>query len=605
MTSIRERQKAVLWAFLVIFVLSLSIGGLVGGANLIDQIFGSNLTGNAVASVNSTRINVELLSQAISMYTEQAREQYGELNDMLQDQVETEAWEYLVSMILLDEEIKEHHLEATGDEIYYLLQYYPPQFLQQNEAFLTDGQFDPNLYYQALNNPIGDEWATVEAYLASLLPNEKMANLLGAVTYTSEEEVRSAWYDRNTEATIDYIYVPASRINTDDVVFTEDDLRTIYRRERSNFDMPETRILEYAFWTKTASAEDTLETVERARELIERARAGEDFAQLALDYSEDIGSGLDGGNLGWFGEGQMVSPFEEAAFSAQIGEIVGPVQTQYGYHVIKVEDRRESEDGPEVSARHILLTVEMSPQTLSSLRSQANMFSFDAADSSFDAALRIHGLTSSTSSPLQVADKYLPVPVGMLRGAVRFTFEAEEIGQVSDVLENEQCYLVARLAEIRPKGVQPLEAVRTTVESIARQEAAAEQVSLIMAAIQQQLVSGMEWQAVADSFPEAIYNSGITARLNGSFSGIGSSPILKGLLKAIEPGQVSDIVKLERGEVIVRLVELSETDWEQYALERENEHLQLLTQRLGTIWNTWMNDLESQARIVDNRYLYY
>ncbi len=605
MTSIRERQKFILWAFLAIFLLSLSIGGLVGGASLIDQIFGSNLIGNAVGVVNANRITLDQLSQAISAQTAQTREQYGELSDRLIDQAEIQAWESLVNLILLNEEIEDRRLEVSGDEIYYLLENYPPPFLQQNEAFQSEGQFDPTFYYQALNNPTGNEWAPVEAYLASILPGEKLIDLLQAVAYTSEEEVKSAWYDRNTEATIDYIYVPASKINTDDIVVSEDDLKAIYRRDRDSYTLPETRVLEYVVWAKIPTAEDSAGVEETARQLADRARAGEDFARLALDYSEDPGSGPDGGNLGWFGKGQMVAPFDEAAFGAKAGEIVVPVKTQFGYHVIKVEDRREDEDGPKVSARHILLKVEISPQTHSRLRSRANIFSFDVADSSFEIALKSHGLASTSSPPLRIADKYLPPPVGMLRRVVRFAFETEEIGLVSDVIENERCYLVARLAEIRPKGVQPLEEVRGSLERIARQEAASEQATLIMASIQQQLAAGIQWQTVADSFPEATYAAGITAKLNGSFNGIGRSPILTGTLKILAPGQVSDAITLERGEVIVRLVDRKEPDWEQYAADREGEHQRLLNRRLNSIWNDWLADLKKQAQIIDNRHVFF
>jgi len=605
MTSIRERQKFILWAFLFIFVLSLSIGGLVGGANVIDQIFGSNLTGNAVGVVNSNRITLDQLSQAISAQTAQAREQFGELNDRLIDQAENQAWENLVSMVLLNDEIRDRRLEVSGDEIYYLLENYPPPFLQQHEAFQTEGRFDPTLYYQALNNPTGNEWVPVEAYLASILTGDKMSNLVRAIAYTSEEEVKSAWYERNTEAAIDYIYVPSSKIKADDIVVSEDDLKAIYRRNRDSYTLPETRILEYVVWAKVPTAEDSAEVEETARQLADRARAGEDFARLALDYSEDPGSGPDGGDLGWFGKGQMVAPFDEAAFGAKVGEIVSPVKTQFGYHVIKVEDRREDEDGPKVSARHILLKVEISSLTHSRLRSRTNIFSFDAADSSFEVALRSHGLTSSTSPPLRIADKYLPPPVGMLRRAVRFGFEAEEVGLVSDVIENEQCYLVTRLAEIRPKGMQSLEEVRGSLERIARQEAASEQAALIMASVQQQLAAGIQWQAVADSFPEATYAAGITAKLNGSFRGIGRSPLLTGLLKTLVPGQVSDVIRLERGGAVVRLVDRKEPDWEQYTTDRESEHQRLFNRRLNSIWNDWLADLKKQARIIDNRYVFF
>ncbi|UCH62820.1 MAG: peptidylprolyl isomerase [Fidelibacterota bacterium] len=605
MTSIRERQKFILWAFLVIFLLSLSIGGLVGGANIIDQIFGSNLAGNAVGVVNSNRITLDQLSQAISAQTAQAREQFGELNDRLVDQAENQAWESLVNLFLLNDEIADRRLEVSGDEIYYLLENYPPQFLQQHEAFQTEGEFDPNLYYQALNNPTGNEWAPVETYLINILPSDKMSNLVRAIAYTSEEEVKSAWYERNTEATIDYIYVPSSRIKADDIVVSEDDLKTIYRRNRDSYTLPETRILEYVYWEKIPTAEDSAEVEETARQLAERARAGEDFAQLALDYSEDPGSGPGGGDLGWFGKGQMVTPFEEAAFSARVGEIVSPVKTQFGYHVIKIEDRREDEDGLKVSARHILLKVVISSQTYNRLRSQANIFSADAADSSFEIALKNHGLASRTSTPLRIADKYLPPPVGMLRRAVRFAFEAEEVDLVSDVVENEQCYLVARLAEVRPEGVQSFEEVRESLEPTARQEAANEQATLIMASIQQQLAAGIQWPTVADSFPEATYAAGTTARLNGSFSGIGRSPLLTGLLKTLVPGQVSEVIRLERGEAIVRLVDRTEPDWEQYADNRESQHEQLLNRRINSIWNDWLADLKKQARIIDNRHVFY
>ena len=92
-----------------------------------------------------------------------------------------------------------------------------------------------------------------------------------------------------------------------------------------------------------------METEEEALEILARLAAGEDFAALAQELSTDTGSGAEGGDLGVVSPGQTVPEFEEAVFAATVGEPVGPVQTQFGFHVIEVTDRSEGRSLAEAS----------------------------------------------------------------------------------------------------------------------------------------------------------------------------------------------------------------------------------------------------------------
>jgi peptidyl-prolyl cis-trans isomerase C len=91
--------------------------------------------------------------------------------------------------------------------------------------------------------------------------------------------------------------------------------------------------------SKVSCSHILVPTEAEAKQLLQRIKSGERFEDVAQKYSK-CPSGKKGGELGWFGPGQMVKPFEDAAFKGKKGEIVGPVKTEFGWHIIKITDSR-------------------------------------------------------------------------------------------------------------------------------------------------------------------------------------------------------------------------------------------------------------------------
>lgn len=126
-----------------------------------------------------------------------------------------------------------------------------------------------------------------------------------------------------------------------DTVIDDEELRRLYEEEQPELEVRARHILLRVPEDATPEQRDSVRAL--AEELQQRAAAGEDFAALAEQHSADPGSASDGGDLGYFGRDQMVPPFEDAAFALDVGEVSDVVETPFGYHVIKVEDRRMPE----------------------------------------------------------------------------------------------------------------------------------------------------------------------------------------------------------------------------------------------------------------------
>jgi len=136
-------------------------------------------------------------------------------------------------------------------------------------------------------------------------------------------------------------YLKTMKLIEPRLVATEEEVVEFFESNKAYFDQPE----------QVQASHILVEDKETAREVKQKLDEGGDFAQLAAQYSIDTGSSMYGGDLGYFGRGEMVEEFEDAAFSMKVGEISDPVKTMYGYHIIKVTGRKEAKEASLEDAR--------------------------------------------------------------------------------------------------------------------------------------------------------------------------------------------------------------------------------------------------------------
>jgi peptidyl-prolyl cis-trans isomerase D len=334
------------------------------------------------------------------------------------------------------------------------------------------------------------------------------------------------------------------------------------------------------------------EALSEARDVRRQLLNGGDFAALAAQYSDD-GTAQRGGDLGWFGPGRMVEPFEKAAFGARIGRIVGPVETQFGYHLIEVTDRATEE----AQVADFALTLRASVQTLNRVQSNLDDLQyFSAEEGDFAGEAGRRSLDVRTVS-IEEDQQFIP-GVGNSRALLNFLAGAEE-GDVSPVIELNDVFLVATVERINDAGYQPFDEVRAQLEPRLRNELkAAVQVGKLKTA----LADG-GFEGLADRTATAEREAVGLSFSNQSVPGIGRDAVFVGTAMAMEDGGTSGVIEGENAAYVIHVVKVNSLGAIQ-PTEYTNLQNQLTSRQQNIVRSQWITALRESADIEDNRRIF-
>jgi len=209
-----------------------------------------------------------------------------------------------------------------------------------------------------------------------------------------------------------------------------------------------------------AAAEEEKKIRERAQFVLGKARAGTDFTALAREFSQDS-TGPAGGDLGWFSAGQMVPAFEKAAFALSKGQVSDLVRTQYGLHIIKVEETREAGTPSFEQARAEVVRKHAAAAARAAVAKRVEQFNDELSGGELETVAAKFGLTVRTT---ELVPREGPIPGPAARPEVISSLFALAEGEVSELLRQGDDYWVYKVLAKRPAAVPSFEEARADVE---------------------------------------------------------------------------------------------------------------------------------------------
>ena len=338
---------------------------------------------------------------------------------------------------------------------------------------------------------------------------------------------------------------------------------------------------------------DDAKNLAEAEQIYNQLKSGASFEQLAKEKSGDKSNSEKGGELGWFSKGMMVPEFEKACFDAKIGEINKPVKTSFGYHIIKVTGKSDKR----FVLEKIVAPIKPSAATKDSKFSLAQDFSYVADKNGFEKEADLMKYKVTETSQFNKDAVYIP-GIGQNKKLVDWAFDNSK-GKVSEPVKLQSGYFVVMVSDIISEGARPFNDVKALIKPTVLREMKYAKAKQILEDASGKLNGNL---AIAPSL-----NNKISVDTSGLFMIAGSIPKIGRdyafMEKAISlnPGQVSGIVKGQRGYYLIKLLSKTPFDNTSYQAQRNQIRDNILQEKKSSFFNQWLAKIKKDAKVVDNR----
>lgn len=609
----------VIFAFVILYIPDF-LAPSVGGGGLEDEVARvEDITISAQQFLQRYRFQEQLYRQQLgAQYSPTLMRQMGLENMVLQG---------LIQDALLLVEARRQGIAVTDQEL--------AQQIVSDPTFQSGGKFIGQQAYLQLLAQSGLSAAQFEAQARNQILRQKLQTRITDGVLVTPDEVERQYRDRNEIAQLEYVFVPKDQVDPESEVPAEE-LAAYFEENKESYELPLQRRIRYLSITpelfETAATvtdreieryygenlpsyevpgqvrashilfktteNDEEEVRARAEQVLAEVEAGGDFAALARKYSEDT-TAEQGGDLGFFGAGEMVPEFEQAAFSLGVGETSGLVRTPYGFHIIKVTDRQEPISRPLDSVREEI------QQTL--VREKSAGLMEDAVQEASEYLRATDNLEGLAQQYERLETKETPFfgrnePVPELGGSQEFRDLVFELsfGDVSPALRAGQGYVFFEVIEEREPHLPELEEIREKVQQDFRQHAAMEAARVKAEGLARQLQDASDPSGVVQA-------AGLELETAESFNRStqlpepGRSPAVRQAAFEQPIDQFSEPLPSPNGYVILRVKERSGFDAEEFASQRDSFTEQVLAQKRQQFWAAYLQTLQDRIPIQINR----